>query len=267
MGHFQAFLDNYEPAPELNAVIDEVKPKVVKRKARDPNAPKQPLSAYTIYFAENRNVVAKEHPEMTPPLVMKEVSRLWKETSPEDRTVLFQLTQHYVAEALKSKTKYQKELAAYTFGNVEANADEAEGMVNAFSANTEDQAVVELPSGSDSGSSDEDSSEDESDDNESVTLVPEPIVLAPVVPSTSKKLKKSTSDAAKKTPKLNENIAVNVLTPPLTAVPAVKKAKISKAALAFAPVNQTSLVIPVVPETSTPISVEHKKKKQKKIAA
>jgi hypothetical protein len=75
-----------------------------KRTRKDPDAPKRPATAYTLFVAENRSRHAKDG--MTAQAVMKEVAAAWKALSEEGR-------RPYSARADVAKTDYQKLLLEF----------------------------------------------------------------------------------------------------------------------------------------------------------
>ena len=54
-----------------------------QKKKKDPNAPKQPLSAYFIFSQEESLKVKNEHPHFSICEVAKELGRRWAEMAPE----------------------------------------------------------------------------------------------------------------------------------------------------------------------------------------
>ena len=58
-----------------------------KRKTKDPNAPKQPMSSYLIFSQKFRSQVKEMHPEMAPKDVASELGRMWREMSEEEKQV------------------------------------------------------------------------------------------------------------------------------------------------------------------------------------
>ena len=80
-----------------------------RRKIKDPNAPKQPLSAYFIFQNEIRLKIKNEHPSYTIYDVSKEVGRRWADMAPE-------VKQPYKQMAEENRRKYDIEMAAYLRG-------------------------------------------------------------------------------------------------------------------------------------------------------
>nr|XP_040565856.1 high mobility group protein DSP1-like isoform X1 [Lepeophtheirus salmonis]XP_040565858.1 high mobility group protein DSP1-like isoform X1 [Lepeophtheirus salmonis]XP_040565859.1 high mobility group protein DSP1-like isoform X1 [Lepeophtheirus salmonis] len=80
------------------------------KKKKDPNAPKQPLSAYFIFSSEERLKVKAEHPSHSICEVAKELGRRWADMSPE-------VKQRYQQMAEEGRQKYDINMAAYRQGN------------------------------------------------------------------------------------------------------------------------------------------------------
>jgi len=97
--------------------LNNYKPK----KKKDPNAPKQPLSAYFIFSTEERLKVKESNPHYSICEVAKELGRRWAEMDP-------QVKQRYQARAEEERQKYDNEMANYRQGNLAAaNAANAGG--------------------------------------------------------------------------------------------------------------------------------------------
>lgn len=89
------------------------------KKKKDPNAPKQPLSAYFIFSTEERLKVKEENPGFSICEVAKELGRRWAEMDPA-------VKQRYQARAEEERQKYDNDMANYRQGNL-ANAAAATG--------------------------------------------------------------------------------------------------------------------------------------------
>jgi len=78
-----------------------------KKKDRDPNAPKQPLTAFFCYMKEEREKAKKKFTEIkkNKELMMK-LGEIWKEMNPEKK-------QKYVDMAKKEKERYEKKKKEY----------------------------------------------------------------------------------------------------------------------------------------------------------
>ena len=80
--------------------------KKMKKKAKDPNAPKHPMSAYLIYLNQMRAELFKENPMMTNSEMMAEAGKKWKSLDEESRAP-------FVEEAKKKSEEYYQEMAKY----------------------------------------------------------------------------------------------------------------------------------------------------------
>lgn len=81
-----------------------------QKKKKDPNAPKQPLSAYFIFSSEERLKVKDEHPNYSICEIAKELGRRWADMAPE-------VKQRYQQAAEEGRQKYDQDMAAYRQGN------------------------------------------------------------------------------------------------------------------------------------------------------
>merc|ERR1711994_660026 len=81
-----------------------------QKKKKDPNAPKQPLSAYFIFSSEERQKVKAIHPNYSICEVAKELGRRWADMAPE-------VKQRFQQMAEEGRQKYDQEMAAYRQGN------------------------------------------------------------------------------------------------------------------------------------------------------
>ena len=77
-----------------------------RKKRKDPNAPKQPLSAYFIFQTEIRDQIKSELQNPTIYDVAKEVGRRWADMAPE-------VKQRYAHMAEMGRRKYDQEMAVY----------------------------------------------------------------------------------------------------------------------------------------------------------
>merc|ERR1719430_2968178 len=80
-----------------------------QKKKKDPNAPKQPLSAYFIFSTEERLKVKDENPGYSICEVAKELGRRWAEMDPS-------LKQRYQQRAEEERQKYDVDMASYRQG-------------------------------------------------------------------------------------------------------------------------------------------------------
>merc|ERR1711863_175101 len=81
-----------------------------QKKKKDPNAPKQPLSAYFLFSQEERLKVKGEHPAYSICEFAKELGKRWADMAPE-------VKQRYQQMAEEGRQKYDQEMAAYRQGN------------------------------------------------------------------------------------------------------------------------------------------------------
>lgn len=88
-----------------------------KRKKKDPNAPKRPLSAFFLFCAEERPSVKLSHPEYSVGEVAKEMGERWSKVTAEAKT-------KFESQAGLEKIKYEKEMAIYKAGGKKAVVDE-----------------------------------------------------------------------------------------------------------------------------------------------
>ncbi|XP_028655171.1 high mobility group protein B1b isoform X2 [Erpetoichthys calabaricus] len=77
-----------------------------KKRAKDPNAPKRPPSAFFIFCSDYRPKIKAESPGLSIGDVAKKLGEMWNSTSAEDK-------QPYEKKAAKLKEKYEKDVAAY----------------------------------------------------------------------------------------------------------------------------------------------------------
>jgi uncharacterized protein YodC (DUF2158 family) len=100
----------HEARKEYDIQMNQFKP---QKKKKDPNAPKQPLSAYFIFSTEERLKVKENNPSYTICDVAKELGRRWADMdkSTKDR---------YQARAEEERQKYDVEMAAYRQNNLNA---------------------------------------------------------------------------------------------------------------------------------------------------
>ena len=77
-----------------------------KRKKKDPNAPKRPLSAFFLFCHDERPAVKEAHPTYSVGDVAKDLGEKWNKIAPEQK-------QKYEAKAAIEKTRYEKDMANY----------------------------------------------------------------------------------------------------------------------------------------------------------
>merc|ERR1712079_597999 len=103
MGYEQRYQDSRR---EYEQAMTAYKP---QKKKKDPNAPKQPLSAYFIFSTEERLRVKEGNPGFSICEVAKELGRRWAEMDPA-------LKQRYQARAEEERQKYDVDMASYRQG-------------------------------------------------------------------------------------------------------------------------------------------------------
>jgi len=94
----------YQEAKELYDI--EMGPYKTQKKKKDPNAPKQPMSAYLIFSAEQRSKVKDENPSLTFIEIAKELGRRWGDLTPTDK-------QKYQVRADQERVKYEEDMNSY----------------------------------------------------------------------------------------------------------------------------------------------------------
>jgi len=82
-----------------------------KRKKKDPNAPKRPLSAFFLFCADERPSVKVVHPEYSVGEVAKEMGERWSKVTAEQKS-------KYEASAAAEKVRYEKDMANYKSGKI-----------------------------------------------------------------------------------------------------------------------------------------------------
>jgi hypothetical protein len=55
------------------------------KKAKDPDAPKKPLTGFMLYAKNTREAVKKENPDIKPTEVMKKIGEMWGALSDEEK--------------------------------------------------------------------------------------------------------------------------------------------------------------------------------------
>jgi len=105
----QSYKQRYEVARrQYDQALEAYKP--TNKKKKDPNAPKQPLSAYFLFSQDERLKVKAEHPSHSICEVAKELGRRWADIGPE-------IKQHYQQMAEEARQKYDQDMAVYRQGN------------------------------------------------------------------------------------------------------------------------------------------------------
>lgn len=80
-----------------------------KKKTKDPNAPKRPMTAYMWYATEHREEVRKAHPDAKFGDVGKLIGEQWRALSEKDK-------KKYEERAGKDKERYEEEKSKYQKG-------------------------------------------------------------------------------------------------------------------------------------------------------
>ena len=103
-GHKQHYEQRYQDSrKDYESALNAYKP---QKKKKDPNAPKQPLSAYFLFSQEERLKVKGLNPSFSICEVAKELGRRWADMSPE-------VKQRYQQQAEDARQKYDQEMASY----------------------------------------------------------------------------------------------------------------------------------------------------------
>jgi len=82
--------------------------------AKDPNAPKKPLSAYFIYANYIRDEIRRECPEMSTTDIAKESGRRWAQLSPDEKA-------NFENQSRDQKAEYDEAMSNYTPGAMYQN--------------------------------------------------------------------------------------------------------------------------------------------------
>nr|XP_023681961.1 high mobility group protein B1-like isoform X2 [Paramormyrops kingsleyae] len=120
-----------------------------KKRAKDPNAPKRPPSAFFIFCADHRPKIKSESPGLSIGDVAKKLGEMWNSTCAEDK-------QPYEKKAAKLKEKYDKDMAAYRAKGKPDSGKKAPGMAMKAKKRDDD----------DDDDDEEDEEEDEDDDED-----------------------------------------------------------------------------------------------------
>lgn len=92
---YQKAMKNYTPS------ADDGKS---KKKKKDPNAPKRPLSAFFLYCHDERPKVKETYPDYGVAECAKELAQRWATCKNKDK---------YEAQAAQEKVKYEKAMEKY----------------------------------------------------------------------------------------------------------------------------------------------------------
>ena len=90
-----------------------------KRKKKDPNAPKRPLSAFFLFCHDERPAVKAIYPNHSVGEVAKELGERWNKVTPEVKS-------KYEAKAQTEKGRYEKEVTIYKNKKAKGDAGEPE---------------------------------------------------------------------------------------------------------------------------------------------
>jgi len=114
----QSYEQRYQDARKVyDQEMNHYKP---QKKKKDPNAPKQPLSAYFIFSTEERLKVKHENPNFSISEVAKELGRRWADMDPV-------VKQRYQARAEEERQKYDVDMASYRQGTFAAGQERVGG--------------------------------------------------------------------------------------------------------------------------------------------
>jgi high mobility group protein B3 len=91
---------------KLNKFLKQQEKKQQSKKAKDPNRPKRPLSAYMVYCNRNREKVKEENPGIEVKTTMVKLGAGWRSLSDKQRTP-------YIKKAAELKAIYEKEMENY----------------------------------------------------------------------------------------------------------------------------------------------------------
>lgn len=86
-----------------------------KKRKKDPNAPKRPLSAFFMYCADERAPIKAAHPSHSVGDIAKELGEKWNKVTPDVKA-------KYEAKAAQDKIRYEKAMAEYKNKGVVAAA-------------------------------------------------------------------------------------------------------------------------------------------------
>jgi hypothetical protein len=90
-----------------------------KRKKKDPNAPKRPLSGFFFFCSDERAAVKAKHPNFSVGEIGKELGLRWGKVSAADKA-------KFNAKALADRARYERESATYKKAHPEAKKEKKE---------------------------------------------------------------------------------------------------------------------------------------------
>ena len=76
------------------------------KRVKDPDAPKRGKSSYIFFCVENREKVKNTNPDLSAKDIIKELGRIWRDTSDEKK-------EKYVKMSSNDKNRYTKEISTY----------------------------------------------------------------------------------------------------------------------------------------------------------
>jgi len=101
-------MKNYVPpqADSGSDSEDEGASKKKKKKAKDPNAPKRPITAYFFFAADKRPEIKKDDPSLGITQIAARIGEQWRGLDDDDK-------HPYELKAAQDKDRYFKEITAY----------------------------------------------------------------------------------------------------------------------------------------------------------
>ena len=89
-----------------NILSANIKDTSSRKRLKDPNAPKRGKSSYIFFCVDNREKIKKNNPEMSAKDIIKELGRVWRDTSDEKK-------QKYIKLSEDDKERYSGEISEY----------------------------------------------------------------------------------------------------------------------------------------------------------
>lgn len=99
--------DNTFSGTGLTNQLDPPKKKTTKKRKRDPDAPKPPVSAYILFSKAVRGQVKAANPDWDQKQVLSRIGEMWSAMDERQRA-------KYVYDATQDSARYKKEKADYT---------------------------------------------------------------------------------------------------------------------------------------------------------
>lgn len=109
---FTSMIDILQSQEAEKGDITSEDKKELMNKIKDKNTPKGARTGYMYFTMDKRNDVKECNPGMSPVEVSKELGRLWKELSKEDK-------KPFMKKAVDDKIRYEKEMKTYIIGDDE----------------------------------------------------------------------------------------------------------------------------------------------------